>query len=77
MRIAHGSARPFPGNPGFPPPTLYLPERSSGRPQSPASRRTRSDRMNIERERGISVVTPVMTFEHADCIFHLFESSGW
>src|SRR4051812_22109748 len=29
---------------------------------------TRSDWMGIERERGISVVTSVMTFEYGDCI---------
>jgi peptide chain release factor 3 len=39
-------------------------------------RRTRSDWMNIERERGISVVTSVMTFEHDDCVFNLLDTPG-
>ncbi len=39
-------------------------------------RRTRSDWMSIERERGISVVTSVMTFEHADCVFNLLDTPG-
>ena len=39
-------------------------------------RRTRSDWMSIERERGISVVTSVMTFEHRDCVFNLLDTPG-
>jgi peptide chain release factor 3 len=39
-------------------------------------RRTRSDWMSIERERGISVVTSVMTFEHRNCIFNLLDTPG-
>ncbi len=39
-------------------------------------RRTRSDWMGIERERGISVVTSVMTFEHATCVFNLLDTPG-
>ena len=39
-------------------------------------RRTRSDWMAIERERGISVVTSVMTFEHAGCMFNLLDTPG-
>jgi peptide chain release factor 3 len=39
-------------------------------------RRTRSDWMTIERERGISVVTSVMTFEHAGCVFNLLDTPG-
>ncbi len=39
-------------------------------------RRTRSDWMNIERERGISVVTSVMTFEYAACVFNLLDTPG-
>jgi peptide chain release factor 3 len=39
-------------------------------------RRTRSDWMNIERERGISVVTSVMTFEYAGCVFNLLDTPG-
>ena len=32
--------------------------------------------MSIERERGISVVTSVMTFEYADCVFNLLDTPG-
>ena len=32
--------------------------------------------MAIERERGISVVTRVMTFEHAGCVFNLLDTPG-
>ncbi len=39
-------------------------------------RRTRSDWMGIERERGISVVTSVMTFEYADCVYNLLDTPG-
>jgi peptide chain release factor 3 len=39
-------------------------------------RRTRSDWMSIERERGISVVTSVMTFEYADRVFNLLDTPG-
>jgi peptide chain release factor 3 len=39
-------------------------------------RRTRSDWMGIERERGISVVTSVMTFEHKGCVFNLLDTPG-
>jgi peptide chain release factor 3 len=39
-------------------------------------RRTRSDWMAIERARGISVVTSVMTFEHAGCVFNLLDTPG-
>ena len=39
-------------------------------------RQTRSDWMGIERERGISVVTSVMTFEYADCVFNLLDTPG-
>jgi peptide chain release factor 3 len=37
---------------------------------------TRSDWMSIERERGISVVTSVMTFEYGDCVFNLLDTPG-
>jgi len=37
---------------------------------------TRSDWMKIERERGISVVTSVMTFEYDNCIFNLLDTPG-
>ena len=39
-------------------------------------RRTRSDWMAIERSRGISVVTSVMTFEYHDTIFNLLDTPG-
>ncbi|MGZ5896467.1 MAG: peptide chain release factor 3 [Xanthobacteraceae bacterium] len=39
-------------------------------------RATRSDWMAIERERGISVVTSVMTFEYGDCVFNLLDTPG-
>ncbi len=39
-------------------------------------RRTRSNWMGIERDRGISVVTSVMTFEHAGCVFNLLDTPG-
>ena len=37
---------------------------------------TRSDWMKIERERGISVVTSVMTFEYGDHVFNLLDTPG-
>ncbi|MBU3732107.1 MAG: peptide chain release factor 3 [Beijerinckiaceae bacterium] len=36
----------------------------------------RSDWMGIEKERGISVVTSVMTFEYHDCVFNLLDTPG-
>ena len=39
-------------------------------------RRARSDWMKVERERGISVTTSVMTFEFADCTFNLLDTPG-
>ena len=39
-------------------------------------RRTRSDWMSIERDRGISVVSSVMTFEYGGCIFNLLDTPG-
>ena len=39
-------------------------------------RSTRSDWMAIERERGISVVTSVMTFEYGGCVFNLLDTPG-
>ena len=39
-------------------------------------RRTKSDWMGIERDRGISVVTSVMTFEYGDCVFNLLDTPG-
>ena len=40
------------------------------------NRRTRSDWMKIERERGISVSSSVMTFEHDDRMFNLLDTPG-
>jgi peptide chain release factor 3 len=39
-------------------------------------RKTRSDWMGIERERGISVVTSVMTFEYGHCVYNLLDTPG-
>jgi peptide chain release factor 3 len=39
-------------------------------------RKTRSDWMAMERERGISIVTSVMTFEFDDCVFNLLDTPG-
>jgi peptide chain release factor 3 len=39
-------------------------------------RTTRSDWMKIERERGISVVTSVMTFEYGGLVFNLLDTPG-
>src|SRR5689334_4349028 len=39
-------------------------------------RRTRSDWMNIERQRGISVVTSVMTFEYGGHVVNLLDTPG-
>src|SRR6204780_4102313 len=39
-------------------------------------RRARSDWMKVERERGISVTTSVMTFDYADCMFNLLDTPG-
>ena len=39
-------------------------------------RNTRSDWMEIERERGISVATSVMTFEYDDRVFNLLDTPG-
>ena len=39
-------------------------------------RQTRSDWMDIERERGISVVSSVMTFEYGGCVFNLLDTPG-
>ncbi len=40
------------------------------------ARRTRSDWMKIEKERGISVSASVMTFEHAGLLFNLLDTPG-
>ena len=49
----------------------------AGEVRAKANRRqTRSDWMGIERERGISVVTSVMTFEYADRVFNLLDTPG-
>src|SRR6476620_1605616 len=49
----------------------------AGQVKAKADRRnTRSDWMSIERERGISVVTSVMTFEHGGHVFNLLDTPG-
>src|ERR1035437_578349 len=49
----------------------------AGEVRAKANRRqTRSDWMGIERERGISVVTSVMTFEYHECVFNLLDTPG-
>src|ERR1700709_499017 len=45
--------------------------RAKGERRSP-----RSDWMGIERDRGISVVTSVMTFEYGGCVFNLLDTPG-
>ncbi|HEX3130258.1 MAG TPA: peptide chain release factor 3 [Thermoanaerobaculia bacterium] len=40
------------------------------------ARRARSDWMNVERERGISVTASVMTFEYDGCTFNLLDTPG-
>ncbi len=40
------------------------------------TRRARSDWMKIEQERGISVASSVMTFEHAGLLFNLLDTPG-
>src|SRR5450432_142252 len=39
-------------------------------------RRARSDWMKVERERGISVTTSVMTFDYDNCTFNLLDTPG-
>src|SRR3546814_4482414 len=41
-----------------------------------AARRARTDWMKIEQQRGISVTSSVMTFEHAGLIFNLLDTPG-
>ena len=49
----------------------------AGQVKAKAERRnTRSDWMKIERERGISVVTSVMTFEYGGLVFNLLDTPG-
>ena len=49
----------------------------AGEVRAKANRRqTRSDWMGIERERGISVVTSVMTFEYGSCVYNLLDTPG-
>src|SRR5271163_1916632 len=49
----------------------------AGEVRAKANRRqTRSDWMGIERDRGISVVTSVMTCEYGDCVFILLDTPG-
>src|SRR5690606_18561406 len=39
-------------------------------------RRARSDWMKVEKERGISVASSVMTFDYAGCTFNLLDTPG-
>ena len=39
-------------------------------------RRARSDWMNVEKERGISVASSVMTYDYAGCTFNLLDTPG-
>ncbi|MDP4796522.1 MAG: peptide chain release factor 3 [Rhodospirillales bacterium] len=39
-------------------------------------RRARSDWMKVERERGISVASSVMTYDYSDCTFNLLDTPG-
>ena len=49
----------------------------AGEVRAKANRRqTRSDWMSIERERGISVVTSVMTFEYGGCVYQSARHAG-
>ena len=49
----------------------------AGEVRAKANRRqTRSDWMAIERQRGISVVTSVMTFNYDGCVFNLLDTPG-
>jgi len=49
----------------------------AGEVRAKANRRqTRSDWMGIERDRGISVVTSVMTFNYDGCVFNLLDTPG-
>ena len=40
------------------------------------NRRAHSDWMKVERERGISVASSIMTYEYEDCIFNLLDTPG-
>lgn len=40
------------------------------------ARRAKSDWMKVEQERGISVVSSVMTFAYSDCVFNLLDTPG-
>jgi peptide chain release factor 3 len=49
----------------------------AGEVKAKANRRdTRSDWMSIERTRGISVVTSVMTFDYGGCVYNLLDTPG-
>src|SRR6202011_1673631 len=49
----------------------------AGEVRAKANRRqTRADWRGIERARGISVVTSVMTFEYGGCVFNLLDTPG-
>src|SRR5919107_4580456 len=83
--MVNARLRPWPRHRGAPTPSTRrpLPRRISGSSQLAGEVKakrnrvqTRSDWMGIERERGISVVTSVMTFEYGDCIFNLLDTPG-
>ena len=40
------------------------------------ARRSRSDWMKVETERGISVASSVMTYEYHNCVFNLLDTPG-
>src|SRR6202165_1218835 len=49
----------------------------AGEVRAKANRRqTRSEWMGIDRARGISVVTSVMTFDYGGCVFNLLDTPG-
>src|SRR4029078_12460163 len=54
-------------------PQRTLPRAGGARPRG-ETRRTRSDWMKIERERGISVSASVMTFDHDGLMFNLLDT---
>src|ERR687890_221456 len=83
--MVNARLRPWPRHRGAPTPSTRRPlprrisgsRRLAGEVKAKRNRvQTRSDWMGIERERGISVVTSVMTFEYGDCIFNLLDTPG-
>src|ERR687890_1833840 len=83
--MVNARLRPWPRHRGAPTPSTRrpLPRRISGSRRLAGEVKakknrvsTRSDWMGIEKERGISVVTSVMTFEYGDCVFNLLDTPG-